>query len=194
MSQRLHHQTALLQSVGLLGRGTAQDRRYLTVELLSGGSRHRSRVTFALTGRCIPVQPVSCQSTTQITTLQQAPQANTNSAVFSRAAAASHPSSSSRTPPCAEAMNQTRQTPTAGPALNQIIYYRLYLSDQRLSTAITGFTSSAMHTAGFMWLAGMELRGRPACGSHACCANRGLGYCLNAVSVALRWHRMGHVW
>ena len=31
-----------------------------TVKLLSGGSRHRSRVTFALTGGCIPVQPVSC--------------------------------------------------------------------------------------------------------------------------------------
>lgn len=44
-----------------------------TVKLLSGGGRHCSRVTFALTGGCIPVQPVSCQSTTQITALQHAP-------------------------------------------------------------------------------------------------------------------------
>ena len=41
--------------------------------LLYGGGRRRSRVTFGLTGRCIPVQPVSCQSTTQIILLQQAP-------------------------------------------------------------------------------------------------------------------------
>ena len=34
-----------------------------TVNLFSGGGRHRSRVTLAPTGRCIPVQPVSCQST-----------------------------------------------------------------------------------------------------------------------------------
>ena len=45
----------------------------LTAKLLSGSGRHRSRVTFALTGGCIPVQPVSCQSTTQITALQHAP-------------------------------------------------------------------------------------------------------------------------
>ena len=44
-----------------------------TVKLLSGGGCHRSRVTFALTGGCIPVQPVSCQSITQITALQHAP-------------------------------------------------------------------------------------------------------------------------
>ncbi len=42
----------------------------VTVKLLSGGGCHHSRVTFALTGRCIPLQPVSCQSTTQITALQ----------------------------------------------------------------------------------------------------------------------------
>ena len=44
-----------------------------TVKLLSGGGLHRSRVTVALTGGCIPVQPVSSQSTTQITALQHAP-------------------------------------------------------------------------------------------------------------------------
>ena len=42
----------------------------VTVKLLSGGGGHRSRATFALTGRCIPLQPISCQSTTQITALQ----------------------------------------------------------------------------------------------------------------------------
>ena len=42
----------------------------VAVQLISGGCRHRSPFTFALTGRCIPVQPVSCQSTTQITALQ----------------------------------------------------------------------------------------------------------------------------
>ncbi len=42
----------------------------VTVKLLSGGGCHRSRGTFALKGRCIPLQPVSCQSTTQITALQ----------------------------------------------------------------------------------------------------------------------------
>ncbi len=42
----------------------------VTVKLFSGGGCHRSRVTFALTGRCIPVQPVSFQITTQITALQ----------------------------------------------------------------------------------------------------------------------------
>ena len=66
---------------------------------------------------------LSDQSTTQITALQHAPPATTNPAVFVRAAAASHPSSCSRTPPCAEAITHTSQTtPTAGPALNQIYY------------------------------------------------------------------------
>ena len=97
-----------------------------TVKLLSGGGRHRSRVTFALTGGCIAVQPVSCQSTTQITALQHAPQATTNPAVFVRAAASSHPSLCSRTPPCTEAMTHTSQTPKAGHALNQIFCYGLY--------------------------------------------------------------------
>ena len=99
-----------------------------TVKLLSGGGRHRSRVTFALTGGYIAVQPVSCQSTTQITALQHAPQATTNPAVFVRAAASSHPSLCSRTPPCAEAMTHTSQTPKAGHALNQIFCYGLYMA------------------------------------------------------------------
>ena len=104
-----------------------------TVKLLSGGGRHRSRVTFALTGGCIAVQPVSCQSTTQITALQHAPQATTNPAVFVRAAASSHPSLCSRTPPCAEAMTHTSQTPKAGHALNQIFCYGLYVCGRALA-------------------------------------------------------------
>ena len=62
--------TALLHSVGVAP--LRADGKF-TVKLLSGGGRHRSRVTVALTGGCIPVQPVSCQSTTQITALQHAP-------------------------------------------------------------------------------------------------------------------------
>ena len=103
-----------------------------TVKLLSGGGRHRSRVTFALTGGCIAVQPVSCQSTTQITALQHAPQATTNPAVFVRAAASSHPSFFRRTPPCAEAMTHTSQTPKAGHALNQIFCYGGRRTDREL--------------------------------------------------------------
>ena len=61
-------------------------------------------------GRCNrhPVQPVTCQSTTQITALQYPPMASTNSVVTVRAATASYPSCFSRTPPCAEAMTHTR--------------------------------------------------------------------------------------
>ena len=125
MSQSLHHQD---RCAAFCGPSRAWHRAGQTGNLLlSGGGRHRSRVTFALTGGCIAVQPVSCQSTTQITALQHAPQATTNPAVFVRAAASSHPSLCSRTPPCAEAMTHTSQTPKAYHALNQIFCYGLYM-------------------------------------------------------------------
>ena len=73
VSQSLHHQD---RSAAFCGPSRAWHRSgqtgNLLLKLLSGG-RHRSRVTFALTGGCIPVQPVGCQSTTQITALQHAP-------------------------------------------------------------------------------------------------------------------------
>ena len=137
VSQRLHHQ---VRSAAFCGTSRAWHRSGqtgpVTIKLLSGGGRHRSLVVFALTRGCIPVQPVSCQSTTQITALQHAPYATANPAVFVRAAAVSYPSSCGRMPPCAEAMTHTSQpsetpgtpeipeTPhTAGPALNQIFCY-----------------------------------------------------------------------
>ncbi len=62
--------TALLHYVGLLGRGTAQGRRKSHCKAAFWERLPPFLVHIrALTGRCIPVQPVSCPSTNQITAL-----------------------------------------------------------------------------------------------------------------------------
>ena len=98
-----------------------------TAKLLSGGGRHRSWVTFALTWRCIPVQqPVRCQSTHSDHGAAASTIGHHKSCRICQSCCSKpSPILSSRTAPCAETMTHTSQTPTAGHALNQIFCYGL---------------------------------------------------------------------